>query len=177
MKQIDKIRLAASKGKETIARADDVFEAYIDPDFEEWETDKKGAEAEEQDIAVCEMTKDGTFAQIFSDPERMAMTQGQIVQFCRNHKDMLRKDGCATLFLFKSGADFFVAYVRFDVRERLGAFAYRFSVGDVWSAERRCRFVIPQLALDSVSPDPLIPGPSDALPEILTVNGTAYRKI
>lgn len=175
MKIISNVTLKASRGKATIARANDVFAGCVDSDFENWGTDRKEKDAPETELAVCELTEDGTFAQIFSKPEEMCLTQGQIVEFCRSHKDQLQKDWYA-FFLFKVGDEVFVANVYFVDRGRLGAGVFRFSHGHAWRAEHRRRIVIPQLALDSFAIETLAPGHSDALPAELTINGIKYIK-
>lgn len=148
------IKIPALKGKRTIARSE-LFE-YLDTDFENWGTDKVGEETEEAKIAVLEMTEDGTFKDIFKDPERMAMSQDQILWLVENQMEKL-KDGSSTFFLFKAGSELFVAGVSVD-SGRLEVRVSRFSCDDVWGAEYRDRVVVPQLALD-----PSEPSPSEAL--------------
>ncbi len=163
MKQLHTIHLPKLSGKKTLARADDIL-SYIDPDFEKWNTDKVGEKTEEMDLAVCELEKDSTFKEIFTKPEEMALSQAQIIQFCRDHKDKLRQYGYGTFFLFKVGTDFFVA--RVGVRSvGLDVDVHRFSDDDVWYADFRPRIVVPQLAVD-----PLIPCPLD-ITEIKVVIG------
>lgn len=146
----------------TIARAKDVFTGWIDSDFVNYGTDVKSPKTKATKIAVLEMTKDGTFKDIFTNPEEMCMTQAQIVEFCRNHKDKLNQDWY-TFFLFKVGNEFFVARVR--VRsDGLSGDADRFSDDGVWDAVCRHRVVVPQLALkNSSASDTLAPGHSDSL--------------
>lgn len=90
--------------KDTIARADDVF-AYIDSDFENYDTDKKSLKTEETKVAVLEVEKDGTFKDIFDsiskDTDSLCLTQAQIIEFVKNEKDKLRDGEFSTFFLFK----------------------------------------------------------------------------
>lgn len=139
------IKIKATEGKKTIARSD-LF-SYIDSDFENYGTDKIGNPTEEINLAVLEMGKDATLAQIFSDKESMALSQEQILDFCENHRDKLRQDGYATFFLFKVGEKFFVAYVYVRDDGRLWVCAGRLDDDDVWRAEHRHRVVVPQHAL------------------------------
>lgn len=176
MKHLKTIKIKELKGKETIARADDIF-YWIDSDFEKWETDKKGVKTAEMELAVCEMTENQTFAQIFTKPEEMSLSQGQIIEFCKNNKEDLRKEGYSTLFLYKVDSKFFVAFVDVhsgglyvDVRE--------FSSGGVWGGGNRRRFVIPQLALGNLDSGTLNFSPSDYLQKAIEeVKSAGYKVI
>lgn len=145
-----KLKTCAS---DTIARADTVF-SYIDSDFENWDTDKKSPKTKETEVAVLEMTKDATFTEMFTHPEDMVLTQAQIIEFVKEHKDKLCTDGYNTFFLFKVDSCFFVARARFGDDGRLGVFVSRFSDDDVWCAEHRHRIVVPQLALKHFDSSP-----------------------
>lgn len=157
------ITIPALKGDLTITEASDVFTGYIDSDFKNWKTDVLSEKTSEAKISIFDLTENKTFAQIFTDPEKMCMTQAQIIYFVKNHKDLLRTDGYATFFLFKVGNEVFVAGVYFYGGGRLGVDVLRFSRGDVWGAENRHRIVVPQLALESSETEPLTPSYSDFL--------------
>ncbi len=148
MKKLYTIKLAETKGKETIARADDVFN-WIDSDFETWGTDKKGEKKAGGNFEVYEMDKNSMFKEIFdslsSDTNSLTLTQEQIISFCKEHKDKLRENGYATFFLFKVGEEFFVASVYVNA-DGLEVFVHRFSYVCVWDADGRHRIVVPQLA-------------------------------
>lgn len=148
----EKIVLAPTDGKGTLAKAKDVF-YYIDSYFQSWGTDVVGKLTAETPVQVYEMIKDGTFAQIYGgfgeNLDRLCLTQAQIVVFCRDHRNWLRTDGYGTFFLFKVGVEFFVARVFVYSDGDLGAGVDRLSLGLVWGAGCRHRFVIPQLALES----------------------------
>ena len=142
------LMLDALDGKETLATAKEVFPSGIDGDFKNWGTNKAGIATKEQAVDVHELVKDGTFAQMFgslgTDLDKLCLTQAQIKNFCKKHPNWLRKDGHATLFLFKVEDQFFVA--RVDVNSGgLGVYVYRFEDGRVWDAERSPRVVVPQL--------------------------------
>ena len=143
----DKITIEATKGKGTIARADKVF-TWIDDDFKNYGTDVRGEPTVATAVQVFEMTKDGTFAQIFGgfgeNLDRLCLSQDQIVSFCRDQANWLRTDGYGTFFLFKVKGEYFVAYVRRSVGG-LGVYAFRLSFDFVWSAGCRHRVVVPQL--------------------------------
>lgn len=176
----ENIILKATSGKETIARAYDVFTAYIDSDFKNWNLDKKGAKMKEIKLALMKMTKDGTFEQIFGsiskNTDSICLTQNQIIEFVQNYKDKLRTDGYSTFFLFKEDSEFFVAGVGFGGLGRLRVFVFRFSSVGVWGAAFARRFVIPQLALKNFGSESLNLNSSDTLPEKLIINGVVYLR-
>lgn len=154
MKTLKKdIIIPALKGKETIARADDVFTGWIDSDFENWGTDKKGVKTGETKFVVQEMTENSKFNQLFTKPDEMVMSQEQIIWYCTNHKDLLHE--WYTFFLFKIGETFFVARVRVRDSGELDVRVDRFDDGSVWSAGGRHRVVLPKLALESLDSYPL----------------------
>ena len=128
-----------------------LFTGYLDSDFKDWNLEET-KDAKAIKIDVCEMDKDGTFKDIFTDREAMCLTQGQILEVIKNHRDLLCKDW-HTFFLFKVGTEFFVAFVRFDGGGRLRVRVHRFSFVYVWHAESGHRIVVPQLALKNSERD------------------------
>ena len=136
-------------GSEILADAKDVF-AYIDSDFKNWKADEMGVATEETAVDVYEMTKDATYVQMFgslsTDLNKLCLTQAQIKNFVVKHRQYLRMDGYATFFLFKSNNHFFVAYVYFNDADKLAVGVSRLGYGNVWRADFRLRFVVPQLA-------------------------------
>lgn len=143
------------KKEQTIANATDVF-YYIDSDFKNWKTDKISKLKNGSTLVVHDITENKTFAQIFTDPEKMWLSQGQIIEFCRSHKDELSKNWY-TFFLFKVGDDFFVARVVVNSGGFLYADVYRFSNDSVWDAGRGRRVVIPQLIPKPLDKETLSP--------------------
>ncbi|MBI2065717.1 MAG: hypothetical protein HYT68_01470 [Candidatus Zambryskibacteria bacterium] len=147
-----KIVVAATDGKKTLANARDVFTTYVDSDFKNWDCDVPAGPTAETEIAIYEMVKDGTFAQLYGNfgenLDRLCLTQAQIRVFARDHRNWLRADGWVTFFLFKVNGEFFVALVRVRARGLL-VHVSRFSDDDVWTASLRPRIVVPQLALES----------------------------
>ncbi len=147
------LTLDPTDGTEVIAEAGSLFNGYLDSDFRNWKTNVKGNPTEAQNVQVHEMTKDGTFEQIYgglgTDLNALCLSQAQIIQFVKNHRKWLRTDGYGTFFLFKVGDEFFVAGVDVDSGGSLVAGVFRFSFGLVWGAGSRARFVVPQLALTS----------------------------
>lgn len=147
------LTLGPTDGNEIIAEAGDLFKGYLDSDFVNWNTNVKGNPTEAQNVQVHEMTKDGTFEQIYgglgTDLNALCLTQAQIIGFVKKHRKWLREDGYGTFFLFKVGDDFFVALVDVHSGGTLDASVFRFSRDFVWRAVYRLRFVVPQLALAS----------------------------
>ncbi len=143
------LSLDATDGSEMIGTADDLFTGYLDGDFKNYGCNVKSKPTGKMNVAVHEMIKDGAYAKIFGymseDLNILCLTQPQIIQFVKKHRKWLRTDGYTTLFLFKVGEEFFVAYVSLDSDGFLGVFVGRFSRGLVWNAENRRRFVVPQL--------------------------------
>lgn len=156
-----KIKVPALKGKATIADSK-IFTGWLDSDFQNWSTNKPDRKTAKAELAVCEIDKPSTFSQIFTNPEAMCLTQEQILYFVKNHKNKLREDGYATLFLFKTGIEFFVAHVYFHSDGRLEVFVDRFSRDSVWRAGDRHRVVVPKLSFSNLDV-PLAPSSSDTL--------------
>jgi len=152
------IQIPKTTGKETIANSKLFY--YIDSDFKNYGADELGEKQPATDLAVCELTEDMTFKQMFTKPDEMALTQSQILEFIEDNKDKLRQDGYSTFFLFKSKGNFFVAGV--GVRSvGLSVRVYRFENDGVWGAAGRHRMVVPQLTLkylsDTETLEPLVP--------------------
>jgi hypothetical protein len=138
--------LGEADGKETIAKASDVFAVGI------YGAVKRGVckATPKTLLAVYEMIKDGTFQQIFGgfgeNLKRLCWTESQIVALCRDHHDLLRKNGYGTFFLFEGeNGGFFVARVYVYDGGRLLVFVGPLELGRVWDAYYRRRVVVPQL--------------------------------
>ena len=158
LRYLSSTTLAPTKGSVTIAQSADVFPGFLDPNFEGWDTNVAGVDTAEMSADIYEMKKkDGTYAQLFGSLtgaqgsyeevvaacHPLCWQQGQIVEFARSHRALLRQDGYATLFLFKVDGEVFVAYVRVGGGGLL-ADVYRFSDTFVWRADHRHRVVVPQ---------------------------------
>ncbi len=145
------LTLDPTDGTEVIAEAGSLFNGYLDSDFVNWKTNVKGNLTEAQNVQVHEITKDSTFEQIYgglgTDLNALCLSQAQIIGFVKKHRRWLREDGYATFFLFKVGNEVFVAGVYVGSDGSLSASVDRFSRDDVWDAEARRRFVVPQQAL------------------------------
>jgi len=145
----ESLTLDAVNGTETLVDAKDVF-AHIDPDFKNWGADEKGPETGETAVDVYEMVKDATFSQMFRklnvDARKLCLTQHQIKNFVKKHRNWLRIDGYATFFLFESKGNLFVARVFFYSDDRLFVNVYRFEYLYVWHAGSGLRVVVLQPA-------------------------------
>lgn len=108
------VTLASTKGSVTIAEAKDVFSGDIDPNFQKWGTNVAGQDTETKAVEIHEMKNYGTFAQHFNslgDPRSLCLTQGQIVEFCRTHRDQLCQISYGNFFLFEVKGELFFALV------------------------------------------------------------------
>lgn len=143
------LKLDACDGKTTIADSKNIFSS-IDSDFKVYGANTKGIATTETAVEVYEMVKDANFVQMFgslsTDLDTLCVTQSQILNFIAKHRGMLRTEGYATFFLFKSGENFFVAFVGFAGGGSLEVYVRRFEYGGVWGASNRHRVVVPQLA-------------------------------
>ena len=143
------ISVGATDGTETIAKARNVFVAGIDSDFVAWGLDVPSRPTKATKAIVCEITNDGTFAEVFESLNRsldsLCWEQSQIVEFAKKYRDRICEDRRATFFLFKVGNKFFVAYVHVHSDGGLHVYVDRFSNDNVWYAEDRHRFAVPQL--------------------------------
>lgn len=153
--------LAPTKGNVTLAQSADVFTGHLDHDFINWGTDVAGVDTGETPADIFEMKKSGTYAHFFGSLvgaegtyEEIAAAcrplrwqQGQIKDFCRTNRHLLRQEGWATFFLFEVEIDgkpfLFVADVGVD-GGYLRAYVNRFSRTGVWNADYRHRVVVPQ---------------------------------
>ena len=142
------IIIPACDGTHTLARAKKVFKSYIDSDFKNWGLDKPGKRTEEIAVAVYEMVKDATFAQMFGsigiDLDKLCFTQHQIEIFCEEHPEWFRTNSCNTFFLFKEYEQFFVASV-YVLSDGLDVSIHRLGYDNVWDSGYSRRLVAPQL--------------------------------
>ena len=122
--------------------------SYIDADFTNWNLNQKG-KTKPQELEVFELDREITFKEMFVTPQKMALTQEQILYFLENYKDKLGDDNNVTFFLSQSNGVFFVARVRVDSDDSLIVSVLRFEDSNVWHAGYRHRVVVPQLKLEN----------------------------
>lgn len=141
LKTITNLKLAPTAGKRYIAKANDIFQSYIDSDFKNWKLDKKSEAKPETNVVVYELVKDGNYKDIFTgDLDKICLTQSQIIEFCKNHKELLSKYS-ATFFLFKENNEFLVAYVNVN-DDGLYAYVSRLALDYVCFAASAHRVVV-----------------------------------
>ena len=153
LRYLQTLTLAPTKGSVTIAEAMEVFTGYLDPDFQKWGTNQAGADTGATPVDIFEMTRNGTCKELFGslgrDVRSLSLSRGQIVEFCRSHREHLQQDGYGTFFLFavkrknEEEYDLFVVSV-LVCRGELEAVVDPFADGYVWSAARRRRLVVRQ---------------------------------
>jgi len=144
------VTLPPSDGSRLISAASDVFD-YIDPDFVGYDANEAGADTPATGATVLEMYEEDAdfetmFGSVAENVDTLRFTQSQIIGFCEKHRNLLRDDGWATFFLFKSKGKFFVASVGVVGGGSLEVFVFRFSYGYVRHAGRRRRVVVPQMS-------------------------------
>lgn len=166
--------LPANDGTRTIAQASDVF-AEISSNFKNWNLDLPSRSSQAQSVIVLEMVKDGDYQTIFGELcgihlsygkteiemwlqnklPHLCLSQEQVIDFVRFHKEWLCADGYGTFFLFRKGdeiplsfKDVFVAFVRVFADGGLKVNVYSFLNGYVWGAKSHLRVVIPQPTSD-----------------------------
>ncbi len=142
------ITLEPTDGDETISKAKKLFNAWIDPDFQNYGTNVRGQKTEKTNVEVYELIKDGDYRKIFGslseDPKTLCFTQSQIIQFVKNYREWLHPNHW-TFVLFEAKGELFVAEVSLYLDGTLWVDVDRFSDECVWSAEYRHRIVVPQL--------------------------------
>lgn len=150
------ILLPKSDGQSIISRAKDVFKFHIDPDFENWDLNKKSKATQEIEVKIYEMVKNANFKEMFislsDNLDSLCLTQSQIIDFCEKHRNHLRQDGDATFFLTKKdfgkpATEDNLFVVRVSVRSNgLRVCVYHFGRAYVWHADYRHRVVVPNLS-------------------------------
>jgi len=146
---VDTAVIGETDGSETLAQAEDVFTGHIDSDLKSWETDKPSKATTALPVTILELHKDATNKEIFAPPpgrtlDDLCIPQSQIKKFCKESPRKLRQDGYATLFLFKVGDKYFVAYV-LVYAHGLKVSVLRFGYPGTWRAGLRYCVVVPQL--------------------------------
>ncbi|MCL4399717.1 hypothetical protein M1506_00360 [Patescibacteria group bacterium] len=144
----DNLIISKTSGKKTISQKTKLF-SWIDPDFGNYGADEKGKPKPKTTCAVYELVENATLREMFGelgDPQKLCLTQEQIIEFVKKHKEELNQDGWADFFLFESNGQLFVAYVSVYSGGRLKVDVYHFGYSYVWNAGYHYRVVVPQLA-------------------------------
>jgi hypothetical protein len=140
-----RITIAPTDGKRTIANAADVFTGHLSRDFQNWDTSVSSRATSATDVVVYEMTNNASFPQMFSNPVKMWLTQDQIIEFVENHRSWLGTNGCGAFFLFLTNGRFFVASVYLLSSGRPGANVYLFDDDCLWDSRQGNRIVFPSI--------------------------------
>jgi hypothetical protein len=110
------IFIAPTDGTETIAEAAEVF-GRIDPNFNDWGLNRSSYPTGRRQIEVYQLVETASLKRIFTslkkNPDTLCLTQAQIKVICRDYYDELENGSAKmpNLFLFKTGQEFFVAWV------------------------------------------------------------------
>jgi hypothetical protein len=148
-----RIVIAATKGTETLASANDMFSS-ISPDFKNWGCDKAEPATPDVVVEVYEQIEDADYPKIFGsldqNLDRLTLTTPQIKSFVVNHaKDyLLEAQWTCFRFLFKAGSELFIADVRVLSDGNREVRVTRFLDGSVRHAEYRHRIVVPQVVVN-----------------------------
>ncbi len=169
MKHITTITIPALSGKKQIK--DSKLFKYIDSDFDNWNITNLTKSTSEIKVDVLKLDKDVTFKEMFVNPDKMCLTQEQILYFIKNNKKLLNSNW--TFFLLKSNNDFFVAHVSV-ASGGLEVYVYRFGSSCVWDAESRHHLVATKLA-ETLTPKSLSLEPFDPLKLEFTYDGIKYK--
>lgn len=150
----DKIILGATDGQANVYDSREVFKSFVDDDFKWWKLNQPGLAAPKTSLRVGEVIGNVSLKRIFlglwSDIDRLVMTQNQIVRFCQEHPQWLRANGYSTYFLTKLGAEYFV--VRVNSRsDGLCAFVFRLEDENVRSGDNLNRVVFPWPAYSALN--------------------------
>lgn len=141
------IKIKALDGTRTIYGATDVF-GKISKYFEE--LNQPGLATGEIVASVYEMIKDANFEEIFTgiaaNLDGMVMSQAQVIEFCREHRNWLCRNK-ASLFLIKKGVRRFVVYVNVNSDGLLSASFDYFIDEDRWCGENCHRIIVPKIIL------------------------------
>jgi hypothetical protein len=153
----DDVLLGPACGYETIARATKVFtggiyyygcnEKEIDI-ADQQETGTRPGRVYAMDPDKCTSAALEEMFTTFGDPGQVAVSQGEIITFCKRTPEKLRQGVHGTFFLFEVEKDgesnHFVAGVNVD-SGGLWVGVHRFGYDDRWDAEIRHHLVVPQL--------------------------------
>ena len=159
-------------GKIIISQSENVFKAWIDPDFKKLGLDIPSQPTKKINAVVRELTGKGTLLQIFKDIDpdldSSVLTMSQIIEFCGKNKVWVGEEGFVAFFLTKRRNNFLLRFwyqimklvskdefigkyyvVRVFVctnEDGLGVNYSSLKDGFCWRTENHHRVVSPQLA-------------------------------
>lgn len=146
LQALEKLVLRPTDGKRTIKGETALFgtRIYLYDGFADLE-DKVQATNETQ-VDMSELVQDGKFAE-FLPPRQVFQHEEQVLVFCEDYRDRLRKGGYVTFLPFMKDGKVFVAYVGVSDDGFLWVRVYALSYDGVWGGGIRRRVVVPQQSL------------------------------
>lgn len=132
MNHIQRITIPATDGKALICNVEG-FE-YIDLDFKNWGLDKVEKATTEMKFDILEITENMTFAQMFPNPEKVVMTQAQVLECEKQNTESYTQ-----LYIIRESAGryYVVSASKGEVRVHL------IESNTMWGIQRSRRIVIP----------------------------------
>lgn len=110
-------KTSSSDGNETIARAVDVFDGDIDPEFLHAKLNIPGKSMKSRQIQFHPVGVRGKLGEIFlgisANLNDLCLEQSEVCSIVRKHKTLLAECGCQYFILIKSGVDFFAVRASF----------------------------------------------------------------
>ncbi|MFC1622434.1 hypothetical protein ACFL1Y_00350 [Patescibacteria group bacterium] len=107
--------IAKTKGNRIISDQTKMFNAWIDPDFNNWKADEPGQNRPKTKVNIYEVIGSGTYSDLFNSLNNnikdLCLTQSQIISFIQKYQTWLKKERLGTFFLFESYDCFFVARI------------------------------------------------------------------
>ncbi len=151
------IIIPATRGERTFVMERTMFPGYFDPDFVSYGTNVPSEPTPETFSDLYEMAESGNFRNVLGSLNTNLdllfwKSQDQALTWVEKHpedlhpEDLHPDDDWATFFPFFVGKKKFVANVCRHNRT-LNVYVYYFTFSHVWSTQRRCRFVLPQLVV------------------------------
>lgn len=137
MKKIYTITIPPTTGKELICNATGF--TYIDSDFKNWGLDKEEQPKEEMKFDVMQLTEDMTFKQMFTNFEKMVMTQEQILACEKQNTESITN----FYLIQKNDGEYYVVHA-YNPASGRGVGVHRFDSCHVWLAVGTYRLVVPQ---------------------------------
>jgi len=136
LKLLSTVTIQATDGKSVIAQEKELFNGYLDSDFKNWGLDETGDPTPETSIQVFELIKNATLNQMFNsisnELDKICLTQSQIIEIIKNHRNLLNQEGYVNFFLMKENDEYFVTGVGLYSDGGLYALVYRFGYASVW---------------------------------------------
>lgn len=152
----ENLAINATTGDETVLKSNGVFR-YIDNDFRRWNLDIPSAPTPPTMVGIHRLVRSSDLESIFvgltGRLRSSCLTQGQIIDFCKNHHTLLLNRGIGTFFLFMTGDNYFASDVFIQEiyrpqpgekpEVRLSITVHNLSSYSNWDSKYKYQFVIP----------------------------------